>query len=169
MLVTTGALLAVGALVAGCSSGSAGDSTQPTNASVEGNTEEGETVVVGFSGPAADHGWLGAINAAATAEAEQYGDIDFRVAEGTNDANLQISQIETFINDEVDAIVPAAAAMFTEEIGYAPYVGSAAAYRAGVQRLVMGGRTFVLMDGARVRFKADVGSLASGVAQIQGV
>lgn len=71
--------------------------------------------------------------------------------------------------DEVDAIVPAAAAMFTEEIGYAPYVGSAAAYRAGVQRLVMGGRTFVLMDGARVRFKADVGSLASGVAQIQGV
>lgn len=105
MLVTTGALLAVGALVAGCSSGSAGDSTQPTNASVEGNTEEGETVVVGFSGPAADHGWLGAINAAATAEAEQYGDIDFRVAEGTNDANLQISQVEQFINDGVDAIV----------------------------------------------------------------
>jgi ribose transport system substrate-binding protein len=27
------------------------------------------------------------------------------MAEGTNDANLQISQIETFINDEVDAIV----------------------------------------------------------------
>lgn len=105
MLVTTGALLAIGALVAGCSSGSADDSTQPTNASVEGNTEEGETVVVGFSGPAADHGWLGAINAAATAEAEQYGDIDFRVAEGTNDANLQISQVEQFINDGVDAIV----------------------------------------------------------------
>ncbi|MFC4429382.1 substrate-binding domain-containing protein [Citricoccus alkalitolerans] len=105
MLVTTGALLAVGALVAGCSSGSAGDSAQPTNASVEGNTEEGETVVVGFSGPAADHGWLGAINAAANAEAEQYGDIDFRVAEGTNDANLQISQVEQFINDGVDAIV----------------------------------------------------------------
>ncbi|NUL44623.1 substrate-binding domain-containing protein [Cellulosimicrobium funkei] len=105
MLVTTGALLAVGALVAGCSSGSTGEDTKPTNASVEGNTEEGETVVVGFSGPAADHGWLGAINAAATAEAEQYGDIDFRVAEGTNDANLQISQVEQFINDGVDAIV----------------------------------------------------------------
>ena len=69
----------------------------------------------------------------------------------------------------MDLLYPAGAAMFTEEIGYAPYVGSAAAYRAGVQRLVMGGRTFVLMDGARVRFKADVGSLASGVAQIQGV
>jgi len=32
-------------------------------------------------------------------------DIDFRAAEGTNDPNLQISQIETFINEGVDAIV----------------------------------------------------------------
>jgi ABC-type sugar transport system substrate-binding protein len=32
-------------------------------------------------------------------------DIDFRAAEGTNDASLQISQIETFINEGVDAIV----------------------------------------------------------------
>ena len=37
--------------------------------------------------------------------AEQYPDIDLQVAEGTNDVNLQISQVETFINDEVDAIV----------------------------------------------------------------
>ena len=70
---------------------------------------------------------------------------------------------------ELDAVVPAAAAMFTEEIGYRPYVGSDAAYRAGVAKLIRAGRTFVLMDAGRVRFKADVGSLASGVAQIQGV
>ena len=37
--------------------------------------------------------------------AEEYPDIDLQVAEGTNDVNLQISQVETFINDEVDAIV----------------------------------------------------------------
>ena len=39
-----------------------------------------------------------------------------RAAEGTNDANLQISQIETFINDEVDAIVllPTDGAALTE-------------------------------------------------------
>ena len=61
--------------------------------------------MIGFSGPQADHGWLAAINEAATAEAEKYEDIDLRVAEGTNDASLQISQIETFINDGVDAIV----------------------------------------------------------------
>ena len=37
--------------------------------------------------------------------AEQYPDIELQVAEGTNDVNLQISQVETFINDGVDAIV----------------------------------------------------------------
>ena len=37
--------------------------------------------------------------------AEEYPDIDLQVAEGTNDVNLQISQVETFINDGVDAIV----------------------------------------------------------------
>ncbi len=105
MLVTTGAFLAVGALITGCTAEAENTNTQPTNASVEGNQAEGDTVVIGFSGPAADHGWLGAINSAATTEAEKYGDVDLRVAEGTNDANLQISQVEQFINDGVDAIV----------------------------------------------------------------
>ena len=99
------AFTAVGALaLTGCTSGEETNS-EPTNNSVEGNQSEGETVVIGFSGPAADHGWLGAINSAATGEAEKYPDIDLRVAEGTNDANLQISQVEQFINDKVDAIV----------------------------------------------------------------
>ena len=115
-LVTTAAFLAVGGLVlTGCSSGE-DTSTEPTNNSVEGNQAEGDTVVIGFSGPAADHGWLGAINSAALAEAEKYPDIDLRVAEGTNDANLQISQVEQFINDDVDAIVllPTDGAALTE-------------------------------------------------------
>ncbi len=104
-LVTIGACLAVGTLAAGCTTETDTSNSQPTNASVEGNQAQGDTVVIGFSGPAADHGWLAAINSAATAEAEKYGDIDLRVAEGTNDANLQISQVEQFINDRVDAIV----------------------------------------------------------------
>ncbi|MFP7762319.1 substrate-binding domain-containing protein [Marisediminicola sp. LYQ134] len=106
LLVAAGASLAVVGLVAGCTPGdTTGDDAQPDNATVEGNEESGDTVVIGFSGPAADHGWLGAINSAALAEAEKYDDIDLRVAEGTNDANLQISQVEGFINDGVDAIV----------------------------------------------------------------
>jgi ribose transport system substrate-binding protein len=69
------------------------------------NDEPGEEVVIGFSAPAADHGWMGSITESARRLADQYDDIELRVAEGTNDVNLQISQVETFINDRVDAIV----------------------------------------------------------------
>ena len=83
------------------------DSTESgdTSNAASDNDDPGDTVVIGFSGPQADHGWLAAINSSAEAEAEKYEDIDFKQAEGTNDANLQISQVETFINDKVDAIV----------------------------------------------------------------
>jgi len=74
-------------------------------AAASDNDASGDTVVIGFSAPAADHGWMGAITEAAKAEAENYPDVELRVAEGTNDVSLQISQIETFINDGVDAIV----------------------------------------------------------------
>jgi ribose transport system substrate-binding protein len=70
-----------------------------------GNDAAGDKVVIGFSAPAADHGWMGAITNNAKAMAEQHPDIDLKVAEGTNDVNLQISQVETFINEKVDAIV----------------------------------------------------------------
>jgi ABC-type sugar transport system substrate-binding protein len=69
------------------------------------NDDPGKKVVIGFSGPAADHGWLAAINSSALAEAKKYSDVELKSAEGTNDANQQISQVETFINDKVDAIV----------------------------------------------------------------
>ena len=69
------------------------------------NDAPGDMVQIGFSAPAADHGWMAAITNAAQAEAAKYSDVELVVAEGTNDVNLQISQIETFINDKVDAIV----------------------------------------------------------------
>lgn len=107
--------VAVIALLAGCSSDA---KTTSTSAAVGGgdNAAAGEKIVIGFSGPAADHGWLGAINSAAIAEAKKYSDVELRVAEGTNDANLQISQVETFINDGVDVIVllPTDGAALTE-------------------------------------------------------
>jgi ribose transport system substrate-binding protein len=105
MLVAAGASLAAALVLTGCTPGDTGTEVEPTGASAEENEAEGDTVVIGFSGPAADHGWLGAINSAAQAEAAKYPDVELKVAEGTNDANLQISQVETFINDKVDAIV----------------------------------------------------------------
>ena len=81
------------------------ESSDAPAAAAGSNDEEGETVTIGFSAPAADHGWMAAITNNVRDLAEQYPDIDLQVAEGTNDVNLQISQVETFINDGVDAIV----------------------------------------------------------------
>jgi len=71
--------------------------------------------------------------------------------------------------DEVDLVMPAAAAMFAEEIGYPPYRGSGHLYRQGIASLIRQGRTFVRVNDGEVVFKADVGSVALGVAQVQGV
>ena len=77
-----------------------------TSAAEQGsNDETGDKVVIGFSAPAADHGWMGSITESTKQVAEQYDDVELLVAEGTNDVSLQISQVETFINDGVDAIV----------------------------------------------------------------
>jgi len=77
----------------------------PANQAAVKNDEPGKKVKIGFSAPAADHGWMGAITKATQAEAKKYSDVELIVAEGTNDVNLQISQVETFINQKVDAIV----------------------------------------------------------------
>lgn len=71
--------------------------------------------------------------------------------------------------DELDLVVPAAAAMFTEEIGYPPYRGSDRAYRQSVEHLIRQGHTLVRIEDGEVVFKADLGSVALGVAQVQGV
>lgn len=105
------ALLSAGLLVSGCLSNDPdavadddGGGTADT-ALVGDNAEPGEEVVIGYSGPAAGHGWMSAITQAAQEQGEELEDVDLRISEGDNDVNLQISQIEQFINDGVDAIV----------------------------------------------------------------
>lgn len=103
--VATFGALAAATLVLGACTNSSDDSSTGASKSNTDNDQSGDTVTIGFSAPAADHGWMGAITDSAKAQAEQYEDVDLKVAEGTNDVNLQISQVETFINDGVDAIV----------------------------------------------------------------
>ena len=97
------------ALVVGCTSNTpeaedTGEAPAPA-AAAGSNDEPGDKVVIGFSAPAADHGWMGSITKSAVDEAAKYSDVELVQAEGTNDVNVQISQIEQFINDKVDAIV----------------------------------------------------------------
>lgn len=73
---------------------------------------------------------------------------------------------------DLDLLFPACVAMFTEEVGYSPTVAGAG-YEARVRELVERGRSFVRIDdgpgGPRVVFKAELGAVALGVAQVQGV
>jgi ribose transport system substrate-binding protein len=106
MTFTAVALMSAGALVAGCTSNEPENSGGGGgNAAASDNDDEGDTVRIGFSAPAADHGWMAGITEAARQVDEEYDDVELVVAEGTNDVGAQISQVETFINDGVDAIV----------------------------------------------------------------
>lgn|SRR5690554_1475040 len=147
LLQAGAAALAVSLMVAGCSSDNTSGGTTETNTGGN-NAEAGEKVVIGWSGPAADHGWLGAINSAAIAEAGKYSDVELRIAEGTNDANLQISQVETFVNEGVDVIVllPTDGAALTE--------AAIKAMRAGVP-VINVDREFSSPDAARVTVLGD--------------
>ena len=71
--------------------------------------------------------------------------------------------------DEVDLVLPAAEHMFTAEIGYPPYRGNDRGYRASLASLAARGHTYVVVEDGRVVFKTDIGSLALGCAQLQGV
>ena len=116
-LAGAGASVVALGMLTGCTgSGADEESVVDQGTTNEENAAEGDTVTIGFSGPAADHGWLGAINSGALAAAESFSDVDLQVAEGTNDPNAQIAAVETFINEGVDAIVllPTDGAALTE-------------------------------------------------------
>jgi predicted GNAT family acetyltransferase len=71
---------------------------------------------------------------------------------------------------ELDILMPACVAMFTEEVGTSPLGNdNGAAYRARVRDLVLAGRAFARIDDGRVLFKAELGAVSGRAAQIQGV
>ena len=72
--------------------------------------------------------------------------------------------------EELEVLLPACIAMFTEEIGISPTVGDGGAlYRARVRELIAQGRAYARIEGDAVLFKAEVGAATSSVCQIQGV
>jgi uncharacterized protein len=68
-----------------------------------------------------------------------------------------------------DAYHEAAVKMYTEEVGVSPEQGKPAGYRFYVRQLITSGRAFGLIERGRVLFKADIGSVAGSVCQVQGV
>lgn len=71
---------------------------------------------------------------------------------------------------ELDTYLPAAIAMFIEEVGVDPRLGDGgASYRTRVSELISSGRAFARFCDGEVIFKAEIGALSSTVGQIQGV
>src|SRR3954449_2622011 len=71
---------------------------------------------------------------------------------------------------ELDTLLPAAVAMFTEEVGVSPLrIDGGAGYRARVADLVRAGQSLAWIEGGEVLFKAEIGAVSRGVCQVQGV
>ncbi|MFC0598590.1 GNAT family N-acetyltransferase [Streptomyces palmae] len=72
--------------------------------------------------------------------------------------------------DEMDVIMPACVAMFTEEVGVSPLAGDGGLiYQARVAELVGSGRSFARFENGQVVFKAEIGAATAHACQIQGV
>jgi hypothetical protein len=72
--------------------------------------------------------------------------------------------------DELEVLLPASIAMFTEEIGVSP-IGrdGGSLYRARVRDSIAGGRAFAHIENGRVLFKAELGAVSQQACQVQGV
>ncbi|GAA2454102.1 GNAT family N-acetyltransferase [Streptomyces sp. NPDC059118] len=72
--------------------------------------------------------------------------------------------------DEMDVLMPACVAMFTEEVGISPLAGDGGLlYQARVAELIGSGRSFARIENGKVLFKAEIGAATSQACQIQGV
>jgi len=71
---------------------------------------------------------------------------------------------------DLGELLPAAAAMFTEEVGFDPVARYGEGYAARLRTLIAGQRCAIVTDvNGRVIFKADAGIVNLDAAQVQGV
>lgn len=72
--------------------------------------------------------------------------------------------------DELESYLPAAIAMFIEEVGIDPRANDGGRnYRRRVANLIASGRAWARFENGEVVYKAEVGSMSASVGQIQGV
>ncbi|GLW33645.1 sugar ABC transporter substrate-binding protein [Actinoplanes regularis] len=101
-----GAAVGAGALLTACTSNTpATDAQVKTDTSGNANAAAGKKVVIGFSAPAADHGWIAAITNNAKAQAAQYSDVELRLVEAGSDAAAQRAALATLIGQKPDVLV----------------------------------------------------------------
>lgn len=106
-LMVGGGVAAVAGLVAGCTSNTPTTPPAAAPAAAVGgdNAKAGKKVKITFSGPAADHGFVAAVNSFAKKQAASYPDVTFVVLEAAADAPSQIAAVQTAIADKPDALI----------------------------------------------------------------
>jgi uncharacterized protein len=78
--------------------------------------------------------------------------------------------VRQVLPSELDVLLPACIAMFTEEVGVSPSAGDGGVlYRARVAELISQGRSFARIEDGVVVFKAEIGAATVDACQVQGV
>ncbi|RSM68755.1 sugar ABC transporter substrate-binding protein [Actinoplanes sp. ATCC 53533] len=102
-----GAALGAGALLTACTSNTPQENTQVNTGNEEANPNAapGQKVIIGFSAPAADHGWIAAITNNAKAQAAAYSDVELKAVEAGADAATQRAALATLIAQKPNVLV----------------------------------------------------------------
>lgn len=96
--------ISAAAALAACTSNETAAPAQ-TKAAGTGNGAPGKKVTIGFSAPAADHGWIAAITNNAKAQASAYSDVELKSVAAGADAAAQRAALATMISQKPDVIV----------------------------------------------------------------
>ncbi|MEN3612910.1 substrate-binding domain-containing protein [Plantactinospora sp. ZYX-F-223] len=110
-LLLGGAAVGAGALLTACTSNDTGsgsggnEQVKEADNAANPNSAPGQRVVIGFSAPAADHGWLAAITKNAEAQAKVYSDVEFKTVAAGADAAAQRAALSTLISQKPNVIV----------------------------------------------------------------
>jgi len=106
-LLAVGSVAGAGVLLSACTSNDKtnDNNNQTVNNNQGDNTTPGKAITIGFSAPAADHGWIAAITANAAAQAKKYSEVTFKPVAAGKDVTEQRPAVESLINQKPDVIV----------------------------------------------------------------
>jgi ribose transport system substrate-binding protein len=106
-LLFGGVAVGTGAVLAACTSNNDNTNTNATPQTNVNNSNAvaGKAITLGFSAPAADHGWIRAITDNAKKQAAVYKDVTFKAVDAGKDAPAQVAALQTLIQQKPDAIV----------------------------------------------------------------
>ena len=146
------------------------ETTPPSRAAFADNARRLGRRCSSIVGPADEVLDLWRLLAPAWAPAREVRDRQYLMATAAPAARPAHPGLRQLRPDELDLLLPAAIAMFTEEVGTSPVAnGGGPGYRARLAEIMRAGRALGVVEDGRLVFKAEVGSSTSQACQVQGV